>query len=123
VHLPAGHHPSPQGLPAGDPFTASEIAVIPTDEGRESKLVAVLGEKWDTPNGELYIIKQIWPGTTVLAKAYSTEEDSDQPVIWRREGDGVRVFATTLGHHNETVRSDEWQTVVAAGTRWALGRE
>lgn len=99
------------------------LAVIPTDEGRESKLVAALGDKWDTPNGELYIIKQIWPGTTVLAKAYSTEEDSDQPVIWLREGDGVRVFATTLGHHNETIRSDEWQTVVAAGTRWALGRE
>jgi MFS transporter, DHA1 family, multidrug resistance protein len=32
VHLPAGHHPSPQGLPAGDPFTASEVALIPTDD-------------------------------------------------------------------------------------------
>lgn len=99
------------------------LAVIPTDAGRESKLVAALGDKWDTPNGELYIIKQVWPGTTVLANAYSTEEDSTHPVIWKREEEQVRVFATTLGHHNETVRSDEWQAVVAAGTRWAIGRE
>lgn len=99
------------------------LKVIPTAEGRESGLVASLGDAWDTPNGELYIIKRAWPGTNVLAKAFSTEESSDQPVIWRRQGEGFRVFATTLGHHNETVRSQPWQEVVAAGTRWALARE
>lgn len=99
------------------------LKVIPTEAGRESRLVASLGEAWDTPNGELYIIKQLWPGTTVLAEAFSTEENAVQPVIWRRQGEGFRVFATTLGHHNETIRSEPWQEVVAAGTRWALGRE
>lgn len=99
------------------------LKVIPTAEGLESGLVASLGEAWDTPNGELYIIKRLWPGTTVLAKAFSTEENADQPVIWHRQGEGFRVFATTLGHHNETVRSEPWQEVVAAGTRWALARE
>jgi uncharacterized protein len=99
------------------------LAVIATGEGRESKIVESLGERWDTPNGELYIIKQIWPGTTVLATAYSNEQDADQAVIWKREYQGVRVFGTTLGHHNETMRSNPWQEVVAAGTRWAIGRE
>lgn len=99
------------------------LPVIPTQDGRQSKLLASLGERWDTPNGELYVIKQVWPGTTVLATAFSIEEDADQPVIWRRESGGVRVFGTTLGHHNETVRSEPWQAVVAAGTRWAIGQE
>jgi hypothetical protein len=99
------------------------LAVIPTQEGRESKLVAALGDRWDTPNGELYIIKQVWPGTTVLATAMSNEQDADQPIIWRREFAGVRVFGTTLGHHNETMRAQPWQEVIASGTRWAIGRE
>ena len=99
------------------------LPVIPTREGRQSKLLASLGDRWDTPNGELYVIKQVWPGTTVLATAFSIEEDADQPVIWLRESGGVRVFGTTLGHHNETVRSEPWQAVVAAGTRWAIGQE
>ncbi len=97
------------------------LAVIPTDAGRESKIVAALGDQWDTPNGELYIVKHVWPGTTVLATAYSMEQDADQPVIWRREHAGVRVFGTTLGHHNETIRADQWQEIVAAGTKWAIG--
>ena len=99
------------------------LAVIPTEAGKAGKLVAGLGDVWNTPNGELYIIKQVWPGTTVLAQAYSTEEKADQPVIWQRESDGVRVFATTLGHHNEEVRSETWQAIVAAGTKWAIGKE
>jgi len=99
------------------------LKVVPTQAGRESKLVSALGDGWDTPNGELYIIKQVWPGTTVLATAFSDEVDADQPIIWRREFAGVRVFGTTLGHHNETMRAQPWQELVAAGTRWAIGRE
>lgn len=99
------------------------LPVVPTAAGRDSGLVEALGDGWKTPNGELYVIKRVWPGTTVLATAYSEEVEADQPVIWRREKDGVRVFGTTLGHHNETMRSDTWQAVVAAGTRWAVGRD
>lgn len=99
------------------------LAVVPTAQGRKSNLLASIGDSWDTPNGELYIIKQLWPGTTVLATAYSDEVDGDQAVIWKREFQGVRVFGTTLGHHNETMRSEPWQALMAAGTRWAIGRE
>lgn len=99
------------------------LTVVPTAEGHSSKLLTGIGQSWDTPNGELYIIKQVWPGTTVLATAYSNEVDADQAVIWKREFQGVRVFGTTLGHHNETMRSQPWQDVVAAGTRWAIGRQ
>ena len=99
------------------------LEVIPTATGTTSGLVEPLDGKWKTPNGELYVITKIWPGTNVLATAYSTEQKSDQPVIWTRDDQGVKVFGTTLGHHNETMRSEPWQQIVAAGAKWALGRE
>ncbi len=99
------------------------LDVVPTEQGRASELVASIGDGWQTPNGELYVISKVWPGTEVLAKAYSTEQKADQPVIWRRDDQGVRVFGTTLGHHNETIRADQWQKFVAAGVTWALNRE
>lgn len=99
------------------------LTVVPTESGTNSNLVKALADSWQTPNGELYVITKVWPGTQVLATAYSTEQKADQPVIWLREEPGVRIFGTTLGHHNETVRSEPWQKIFVAGTRWALGRE
>ncbi len=99
------------------------LDVIPTPEGKASGLVAAIGDRWTTPNGELYVITDVWPGTTVLATAMSTEQKADQPVIWKRETGGLRVFATTLGHHNETMSHPTWLSVVAAGAAWALQRD
>jgi uncharacterized protein len=78
---------------------------------------------WNTPNGELYIIEKVWPTATVLATAYSSEEEADQPVIWTNQYEGVRVFGTTIGHHNETMEHPVWLDTVARGAKWAVGRE
>lgn len=80
-------------------------------------------KSWDTPNGELYIIEKVWPTATVLANAYSTELETDMPVIWTNQYEGVRLFGTTLGHHNETIAHEVWMKTVAAGIRWALEDE
>jgi len=98
------------------------MTVVPTAEGTASGLLTALGESWKTPNGELYIITQVWPQTEVLAKAFSTEQNAEQPVVWRREEPGVRVFATSIGHHNETVRTEQWQAMLAAGAKWAMAK-
>ena len=74
---------------------------------------------WETPNGELYIIERSWPNTQVIATAYSDEEKADQPVVWTNEYKGVRVFGTTLGHHNETMQHDVWMKFTASGLLWA----
>lgn len=98
------------------------LLVKPTDAGRSSKILAAVGDSWETPNGELYLIEKVWPTTTVLAEVHSEETNRQEPVIWTNQYHGVRVFGISLGHHNETVESDVWQNVVAAGWRWSLER-
>lgn len=96
------------------------LHVVPTDAGTKHPIVAALGKAWDTPNGELYIIERVWPTATVLARVHSEETGNDEPVIWINEYQGVRVFGISLGHHNETIESDTWQAIVAAGWNWAM---
>lgn len=77
---------------------------------------------WKTPNGELYVIENVWSNCQPLAAAYSPETKSDQPCIWINEYEGVRVFGTTLGHHNATMMADEWLDTVSRGVLWAVGK-
>lgn len=77
-------------------------------------------ETWKTPNGELYVIENIWPNCKPLAAAFSPETKRDQPCIWINNYDDVRIFGTTLGHHNETMIADEWLDTVSRGVLWAV---
>ena len=98
------------------------LRVVPTDEGKGHPILAGMGDSWDTPNGELYIIEHVWPTAKVLAKVHSDETGNDEPVIWTNEYQGVRVFGISLGHHNETILSEQWQRIVAAGWNWSLDK-
>lgn len=89
----------------------------------EHPVMAGFPEAWQTPNGELYVIEKVWPTATVLATAYSEEEKVEMPVAWINEYQGVRMFGTTLGHHNETIADPVWMQMTAQGLQWALQRE
>ncbi len=67
------------------------------------------------------MIEKVWPNTKVLATVHSKETDRDEPVIWINELSGTKVLGISLGHHNETIASEQWQAVVAAGWNWGLG--
>lgn len=94
------------------------LAVVPVKP--DHPIMENFPSTWNTPNGELYIIDRTWPATEVLATAHSTETKKDQPVAWINQYQGVRVFATTLGHHNVTMESPEWLNMVARGMQWAM---
>ncbi|MCH1496149.1 MAG: ThuA domain-containing protein [Rubripirellula sp.] len=81
---------------------------------------SILGDGWDTPNGELYIIEKVWPETDVLATAYSNETMKPEPVVWLNRHEGVKVFGISLGHHNETIESEAWQRMVSKGFDWCV---
>ena len=77
---------------------------------------------WRTPNGELYVIEKTWANCEPLATAYGQDTQQQHPVIWTNEYGKAKLFGTTLGHHNETMLSDEWLDVVARGTLWVCGK-
>ena len=88
---------------------------------RDNPILASLGgNPWTTPNGELYIIEKQWPTINVLATAHSNETESEHPVIWTNELGSLKIFGISLGHHNETMLDEKWQSVVAAGWKWAM---
>ena len=43
-------------------------------------------------------------------------------VIWTHLYRGVRVFGTTIGHHNETMEGEVFLDTVSRGLLWAVGR-
>jgi uncharacterized protein len=78
---------------------------------------------WAQEKGELYIISEVFPTATVLARAMGTSPARYQPTIWVNEYKGVRVFVTTIGHHNETMSSDVYLNLIYNGMKWAMDRE
>ena len=77
---------------------------------------------WRTPSGELYLIVDMHENATVLSHAYSVETDSYTETAWAHEYEGVRVFTSSLGHHNPAMGSDVNLNLVAAGVLWAAGK-
>jgi type 1 glutamine amidotransferase len=97
-----------------------KLTVVPTVAGKEHPITASIGDSWETPNGELYIIEKVWPTANVLAQVHSDQTGKDEPVIWTNEYEGVRTFGMSLGHHNETMNDPTWQNILAAGWNWSL---
>lgn len=78
--------------------------------------------KWEDPNDELYKNEKLWPNVVPLAKAYGEDTKKDHVVIWTNSHGKGRVFATTLGHTNETMESPVYLDLVTRGMLWAVGR-
>jgi hypothetical protein len=77
---------------------------------------------WRTPSGELYLIVDMHDNATVLSHAYSVETDAYTETAWAHEYEGVRVFTSSLGHHNAAMGSDVNLNLIASGVLWAAGK-
>ena len=78
-------------------------------------------EKWQDYPDELYQLKKVWPDCVPLGKALSKEEP-EQTVIWVNTYGKARVFATTLGHSNETMQDAVYLDLVTRGLLWACDK-
>ncbi|MBI1839270.1 MAG: ThuA domain-containing protein [Verrucomicrobia bacterium] len=78
--------------------------------------------EWLDAKDELYKNEKVWPNVTPLAKAWGEETQKDHVCVWLNEVEGARVFATTLGHGNETMQSEVYLDLVARGLLWACDK-
>jgi uncharacterized protein len=74
---------------------------------------------WRTPEGELYLIVELNDNAIPLTHAYSVETHSYHETAWTHEHEGVRVFSSTLGHHDSSMGSDVNLNLIASGVLWA----
>lgn len=77
-------------------------------------------ESWMSPPDEIYVTEKIWGEITPLLRAYGEESGEYQTVSWTQQADGTRVFASTLGHNNETFEQEEFIKLVSNGLLWAV---
>jgi len=77
---------------------------------------------WRTPEGELYLIVDLDDDAIPLSHAYSVETKSYSETAWTNEYQGIRVFTSSLGHHNSSMGSDVNLNLVASGVLWAAGK-
>ena len=87
---------------------------------------------WKTINEELYnnFTGKLLPTAKPLARGKQTvtgkdkKERTDEFVVaWTNEYNGkAKVFATTLGHNNETVADPRYLDLVTRGLLWSVGK-
>jgi type 1 glutamine amidotransferase len=86
---------------------------------------------WKTIHEELYnnIVGKLLDTATPLARGRQTTYDrrrrpttSDYVVVWTNNYHGTKVFATTLGHNNETVSDPRYLDLVTRGLLWSCGK-
>jgi len=88
-------------------------------------------ENWKTVNEELYnnsagkLLDTAIPlarGHQVTRNKQGTEAENDYIVIWTNDYRGTKVFATTIGHNNQTVADPRYLDLVARGLLWSCGK-
>ncbi|MDB5296969.1 MAG: hypothetical protein JWO31_2952 [Phycisphaerales bacterium] len=116
------------------------ISIAFTD--KESPITQGLGD-WKTVNEELYnnVLGKLADTAKPLARGKQTrtvypkkdgKEDKTQPgkettdetiVAWTNEYEGkTKVFATTIGHNNDTVADARYLNLVTRGLLWSVGK-
>lgn len=98
---------------------------------KESPITKGLSD-WKTINEELYnnVTGKLLETAQPLAKGKQTFKNKDgkerveeSVVVWTNTYNGkTKVFATTLGHNNETVADDKYLDLVARGLLWSVGK-
>ena len=81
------------------------------------------GSKFVVPRGELYHSIRLFDTATVLGQARRRGDNKPQICVWTNSyGDG-KVFATTIGHYNETMAEPRYLDLVTRGLLWACGKD
>ena len=104
-----------------------EIQLLP-----QSSPVAEGQPNWITVNEELYnnsegklvsTAKPVAMGKQTVKNKQGVESTTECVVVWTNQYRGAtKVFATTLGHNNDTVADDRYLDLVTRGLLWSCGK-
>ena len=86
-------------------------------------IMAGFGERFVVPKGELYHAAKVFDTATPLAIASRQDNNEPQVCVWTNDYHGTRVFATTVGHYNETMVEPTYLDMMTHGLLWAVGRD
>ncbi|QOV89182.1 ThuA domain-containing protein [Humisphaera borealis] len=88
--------------------------------------------EWTTINEELYnnvaggveaTAKPLIKGKqTITDKKTNEKKDVETIVAWTNDYKGTKVFATTVGHNNDTVADARYLNLVTRGLLWSVGK-
>jgi uncharacterized protein len=110
------------------------LGVTTTNHGRRQPLDVKVKEPdhpimkgfptgWVAGNEELYHIKKVWPGVTVLAEALAVDGNKrENAVAWVHTYGKARVFGTTMPHNNETMADGVYLDFFTRGLLWATDK-
>jgi type 1 glutamine amidotransferase len=88
----------------------------------DNPIMKGFGEKWKTPQGELYHIEKTWENCKPLASAHSHETKSDHVCIWTNTYGKGRVFGTTVGHYSTEMQDPIFLNYVTRGLLWSCDK-
>ncbi|MEL0095255.1 MAG: discoidin domain-containing protein [Planctomycetaceae bacterium] len=79
------------------------------------------GDTFIAPKGELYHSIKLFDTATVLGQAKRKSDGEPQVCIWTNKYGKGNVFATTIGHYNETMAEPKWLDMFTKGLLWSVG--
>ncbi len=105
--------------PGHGPHYAYTVEAIQPDH----VITKSLGKAWKVPKGELYHSIKLFDTATALGRAKRRSDNKPQICVWTNQYHKARVFATTIGHYNETMVQPEYLDMLTRGLLWAVGKD
>ena len=89
----------------------------------DNPITKSLGKSWTVPKGELYHSIKLFDTATALGQAKRRSDSKPQICVWTNQYHKARVFATTIGHYNETMVQPEYLDMLTRGLLWSVGAD
>ena len=89
----------------------------------EHPIMQDFGPTFVAPKGELYHSIKLFDTATALGQAKRQGDGVPQTCVWTNQYGKGRVFATTIGHYNETMAEPQYLDMVTRGILWACGKD